>query len=86
MPVSTTRPVQYNVAQATVGGDGSVVAMLDVSLDGSVVRREQHSIAAAVCAPIWAASARGNVSRWDDLKAQLYTLLKAQGSIPVDAA
>lgn len=82
MPITAQATLSYEVQSIAIDGGGACTVMVSVSLGASKLQTLQAQLDAATCAPVWGGMPTAGQRRWPDLKAQLYTLLQAQGVIP----
>ena len=85
MPVDRSAVLRFEVESVLVQASGSCAVSLVTMMGEEFLRRSLVQLGADVCAPVWAAQPAGGMSRWEDLRAQLYAVLEAQGEIPAAA-
>ena len=82
MPINASVVLTYEVQSLSVDGSGGCTVLLSVSQGTARLQAINVQLDAATCAPVWAGVPAPGIARWPELKAQLYALLKAAGSIP----
>jgi hypothetical protein len=82
MPVNRSAVLTFEVESVVITGSGACDVTLITKLGDEFLRRTFVQIPAETCASVWQSLPTPELSRWEDLRGELYRLLEEAGEIP----